>query len=159
MGVVHLLGSREQLPHDGAHDRLGWRRYPSAVALAEEVVEARADALHDKGEVHGGRVAGEAVEADDERVVAAAHLEQAGLPQQLHLAADVSSSGEALDGDGLAGGTVARLDDGAEGAHPEAARLLVVIGGADDARPVVAGRSRGARVADGGGCCLYAGGH
>ena len=75
VGVVHLLGSREQLPHDGAHDRLGWRRHPSAAALVEEVVEARTDTLHDEAEVHGGRVAGDAVEADDERVVTAARLE------------------------------------------------------------------------------------
>jgi hypothetical protein len=38
--------------------------------LVEEVVEARTDTLHDEAaEVHGGRVAGDAVEADDERVV------------------------------------------------------------------------------------------
>jgi hypothetical protein len=43
--------------------------------LVEEVVEARTDTLHDEAaEVHGGRVAGEAVEADDERVVPAARL-------------------------------------------------------------------------------------
>jgi len=105
VAVVHLLGGREQLPHGGAHRGLGQRRAsaaPAGGALAEEVVEAGAHELHDEADGHGGRVAGEAAETGDERVVAGARLEELRLPQQRGVAAE--DRAEALDGDGPSGG-------------------------------------------------------
>ena len=102
--LVHLGGAAEQLPHGGAHRGLGQRRRaaPGAGALTEKVVEAGPHELHDKAEGHGGRVASEAAEASDERVVAGARLEELRLPQQRGVAAE--DRAEALDGDGTSGG-------------------------------------------------------
>jgi hypothetical protein len=63
-----LLGARQQLPHD-----VRWR----AVPMVKAAVEARAaGARQDEAEACGGRVADQAVEADDDRVAAAWLVEQ-----------------------------------------------------------------------------------
>uniref|UniRef100_A0A8R7RDL3 Uncharacterized protein n=1 Tax=Triticum urartu TaxID=4572 RepID=A0A8R7RDL3_TRIUA len=99
--------------------------------------------VHDEAELVGYVVERDAAEADDVRV-AAARLEEAGLPQHL---AGVGGVVEGLDGDDLAGRAAPRLDDGAELASAEARLLVVVIGGPDDAPPLPAHRARLAGVA------------
>ena len=140
--VVHLVGARQQLPHDGSHRAL--RELRVAAAPVEVVVEARpVDALHDEAEARRARVADDAVEADDERAVAARLVEARLAHRVLREAAVGVGQGEAFDGDGLARDAVAPLDDRAEVARAEAGQLLVVLGAAHGEAPPLAARSYG----------------
>uniref|UniRef100_A0A8R7PPN2 Uncharacterized protein n=1 Tax=Triticum urartu TaxID=4572 RepID=A0A8R7PPN2_TRIUA len=117
--------------------------------------------LHDEAELVGDVVPHDAAEADDVRV-AAARLEEAGLPQHLLGVGGrvlIARVAEGLDGDDLAGGTVPPFVDDAEHALAQAGLVIVVPGGSGDAPLLGAGCSRPVGVAvDGGGRSL-GGGH
>jgi hypothetical protein len=85
---------------------------------------------HGEAVAAGGVVEHQALEGDHVWAPAAG-LQEAGLLLQL---------GGILDGDRLAGGTVARLDDDAEAALAEAGHLLVLIRVCDAGTDPLAGR-------------------
>lgn len=156
---VHPLGPREERPHEGAHRVL--REAASLIQSrrrVQEAVEALArDVVHDEGEFVGKAVAQDAAEADDARVSAGAGLEEAGLAQQraglvgLVLVVRVA---ERLDGDGLARGAVAGLEDDAEHALAKARLPLVVRRAADAPLLAASGRRHRSVV----GCAAVQGG-
>ena len=112
-------------------------------------MEAGLHALHDEVPLPGARVADNAVEADGEWVgTAAARLLMEARLAEHHSEVAVGCA-VALHGDDLARGTVARLEDGAEGTRAEATGLLelVLLRTPDgDALSLQAGLYRGGRL-------------
>ncbi|TVU31862.1 hypothetical protein EJB05_23564, partial [Eragrostis curvula] len=131
VALVHAVRARQELPHEGPH-----RALRQLLGVEVRVEAAAGDELHEQAELGVGKVAGEAVVADDEGE-ALARVQELRLALHLRLrlllahAPAVVGIADALDGHGLAGNAVARLDDDAEAAGAEEPRLLVVMGEGD----------------------------